>query len=178
MEPKDLIVVGKVHKPHGVKGLLKVSFDNPFLLLKGLPFTAVFINKGGKPFPYFVSSFEEQGDGQCLLLLEDVDSREKALALNNKEILLPQAVAEQVFDMDEEGEFVDLEGFTLFDQHNQAIGRIEEVVVLPGHELAKLTIKGQEVLIPLNEEIVLAIDEDLMTVQVDIPEGLLDLNVD
>ena len=176
MELKDLIAVGKVNKPHGVRGLLKVQFNFPLFSFKDLPFKSVFIGKGSKPLPYFVSSFEELGDGQCLIGLEDVDGPEKALLLGSKEIFLPSGIVEKVFDIEESGEYMGLEGFTLYDQHEHEIGLIEEVLEMPGQELARLTWNGQEVLIPLNEDQVIHIDEEQLTIQVFIPEGLLDLN--
>ena len=67
------------------------------------------------------------------------------------------------------------EGFTIIDKNLGEIGTIESVVEFPQQDMAFVTYKEKEVMIPLNDSIVTQIDEDKKELIVDLPEGLLEL---
>ena len=69
----ELIKIGKVLKTHGFKGHLKVFIDE-FYMHDFEEINAIFINQ----LPYFIQSKDINSDAQAILLLEDIDSKEKA----------------------------------------------------------------------------------------------------
>ena len=67
------------------------------------------------------------------------------------------------------------EGFTIVDQGIGLIGIIEEVIEYPQQDMAFLNYKDKEVMIPLNDTIVIGINEAEKQLLVDLPHGILDL---
>ena len=180
MEHNDFIEVGKVFKTHGIRGGLKVSFNFPLISFKDLRPTSLFVGKAAKPLPYFIKSIEPLGEDLFIVVFEDFETPEKAQKLANSDLFLPEDMAEKWFDIEEveEGEFTFLEGYTIYDQYDNKIGVIEEVMLYPHQKLARVLHNGAEVLIPLIEDVIIIVDEDREIVQVEIAEGLLGLNLE
>jgi 16S rRNA processing protein RimM len=125
----------------------------------------------GSPVPYF-----NEGvllESPLVIKLEDVDTKEAAKALTGLDILLP---AEEV-EAEELGieDFRLLEGFTVVTETEGEIGPILSVEAYPEQILALVSYQGREVLIPLNETFLQAIDPEAERVEMQLPEGLLDL---
>ena len=175
MQLDDLIQIGSLHKAHGTKGELKIIFRFPFFVGEEENLSNLFFGKP-RPLPYFVESLQDTNSGY-IIKLEGIDNRSTADEAAKKPVFLPKEVAESIFDLEEEenGEYGYLTGYTLLNADMKPLGTIDEVMLLPQHELARLLIEGKEVLIPLNEATITAIDEKQQTVVVQVPEGLLDL---
>ena len=77
----ELIKIGKVLKTHGYKGHLKVFIDE-FYMDDFEEMKAIFINN----LPYFIVSKDINSDAQAIILLEDIDNKEKAHPLQGKYI--------------------------------------------------------------------------------------------
>jgi len=61
------------------------------------------------------------------------------------------------------------------DKTHGVLGEIKEIIEYPQQEMAAIIIKEKEVLIPLNEQLILEIDEEKKLISMDLPEGLLNL---
>jgi 16S rRNA processing protein RimM len=176
MEQQDFIEVGRTFKTHGIRGGLKIRFNFPLLSLKDRRPTSLFVGKSGRPLPYFIKSMEEHGEDLYIITFEEFDTPEKAVKLANSNLYMPEATAADFFEIEEEeGEFTFLEGYRVFDQDNKEVGKIEEVLLYPHQELARVFHYGREALIPLIDDIIISIDDDQQTVHIEIAEGLLEL---
>jgi 16S rRNA processing protein RimM len=69
----------------------------------------------------------------------------------------------------------EISGFKIIDKSKGELGLVEAVVENPGHDLIIMGYLSKEVLIPITDNIVLLVDRDNKTVQVDLPIGLLEL---
>lgn len=76
---------------------------------------------------------------------------------------------------DDEFHYFDLKGFTVSDETQGELGEIIDVNEYPQQFVATVLYKGTEVMFPLNEDMIVEIDEDEETLLVDLPEGLLDI---
>jgi len=65
--------------------------------------------------------------------------------------------------------------FEISDKTLGEIGVIEEIIEYPQQEMAAVTYKDKEVLIPLNDQLIVKIDLDGKRIEMDLPEGLLAL---
>jgi 16S rRNA processing protein RimM len=65
-------------------------------------------------------------------------------------------------------------GYVLFYKKNR-LGIIEEVIEQPHQLLCVIRIKEQEAMIPVHDDNLLHIDNKKQQVEVDVPEGLLDV---
>lgn len=174
MKIEDSFRIGSIIKTKGLKGELQfyVDFDN----LDVIDFNAIFIDLGGKLVPYFIESVKYHPNNLAYLFLEDVDTIEKASKLVKKDIYLPNKLKPKK----KSGDFtlMDLLGFIAVDEDEGELGRITQIQELPQQLIATVTYKNCEVLFPLNEEIIKGIDVVKGIVQVDLPEGLLDIYLD
>jgi 16S rRNA processing protein RimM len=67
-------------------------------------------------------------------------------------------------------------GYTLFDETLGLIGEITDVNDYSGNLLLSVEYEGKEALVPLNDELIVRLDEDLQEIELRIPEGLFNLD--
>jgi len=172
---QQFISIGIISKPHGVRGVLKFMADYTFneQFLKA---TAFFVKQATGNIPFIIETIEHIGNKQYLVKFEEISQRETAEKLTKKEVFINTADFDK-WVVEEEGEesFSYVIGFELLDEHENLIGKIEDVIDLPQHELAQLHINGKEVLIPLDENLIIEINEEKQRVMMQIPDGLLDI---
>ncbi|HKG05409.1 MAG TPA: hypothetical protein VKB19_03070, partial [Pedobacter sp.] len=68
-------------------------------------------------------------------------------------------------------------GFIVIDEVHGELGEIIEVNEYPQQFVATIAHKTTEILFPLNEDMIVEIDEEEGTLRVDLPEGLLDIYI-
>lgn len=170
----NYIQIGYTRKTHGIAGELKAVVEEPFEDLF-LDADRVFLDIKGNKQPFFIKHI--RGGGDLIVLFEDVANREDALLLQSRGIFLPEneVPAEALVEPEDEREYGYILGYQMTDQTLGVIGTVDEVLVMPQQEMAVVTYQGREVLIPLNEHFVVAVDETARRVTVSLPEGLLAL---
>lgn len=174
MPASSLVVLGRLAKPHGVKGDIRVDYyaDSADLLDKPLMLRA------GRfaPRPIRVRDWHLWKD-QLILGIEGCNDRSAAEQLRGQELLidasfLPEADEDEPYLRDLIGLSVRLEDGTL-------IGELESVDFPAGQEMWSIRAPenegGYEILFPAVPEFVLDIDLSAETVTIAPPEGLLDL---
>lgn len=163
----ELVQVGRVGRPHGLKGELKLKVEEQYEedLLAA---TAVLI--GQPPIPFFLEY--ARGGGALIVKLEGFDQREAVAMLSNQDVYLP---ADQLTAGPAEVQhpFLQLVGYTIKAAGYPDMGPIEEVMDLPQHYLAQLIHEGKEVLIPLHEDLIVERKEGEQLLVMQLPEGLL-----
>ena len=110
--------IGTILKPKGLKGELNIYVDLEGI--ENIKFTTIFIEISGKLVPYFVSSVKYLQKNAAYLVLEDVDTIEKASLLLRKHVFLPNKLKPKK----KKGEFtlLDLAGFTAVDEDEGELG--------------------------------------------------------
>lgn len=163
----ELIKIGKVLKTHGFKGNLKVFIDE-FYMDDFEEMKAIFINN----LPYFIASKDINSDSQAIILLEEIDSKEKAHPLQGKDIFAKDDDLTEILD---EEEYAHLVGYVLTDRAAGTIGTIEKIIELPFQFMAQVFRDKKEILIPLNDDFILKTDEKKKIVEMNLPDGFLDI---
>lgn len=171
MTLSDAFYIGYVTKTRGLKGELQLFFEFEDYL--DLDFDVLFLEVNKKLVPYFVDSIKLQKNSTAYLNLEDVDHIDKAQPLVKKKAYLPNDKM-PVRDADD-FRYSDLIGFLVIDEHEGEIGHITAVQELPQQFMATVDFNGQELLFPLNEDLILDIDAEEQIIEVELPEGLVDL---
>lgn len=168
---EEYLKIGRTGKAFGTEGALKFKVEEQFL--DGFFEAAViFIEQMGKPVPFFIEGIHNEAP--LIIKLEEVGSRETALELAGKDVFLRrQDLAEE--SLEEPFNLSALEGFRIVDRKLGEVGRIEEVLELPQQLMAVLQYKGREVLVPLNDQLIIAVDVEKQEIDMDLPEGLLEL---
>ena len=166
--------IGTLLKPKGLKGELHAYLD--FDDLENIRFNTILLETGGRLIPYFISSIKYLQKNAAYIILEDVNTIEKASLLAKKNIFLPDKLKPK--KKKEEFTLMDLVGFTAIDEDEGELGVISAIQEYPQQLVAAVNYKNCEVLFPLNEEIIKGIDVVKEIVRVDLPEGLLDIYLD
>ena len=157
--------IAKVLKSNGTDGGLLVGFRDidPEDISLGEP---VFIYFDGIPVPFFITDLTQRGNTRAIVHLNDVTSLEDA------EELVGQSVWVDWEEEEGDGEGLgDLVGWTL-----AGAGRLTGFLDLPTNPcLEGETKNGTSVLVPFHEDLILSADPDARVLEMEIPDGLLDL---
>jgi len=165
------ISIGHTNKLYGVKGCVRINIKEDFLDDFGKT-EVLFLDIEGRKIPYFIQ--EKIYGAPFRVIFEEHTQRETSQALTGKEIFLKE---EQVTAQASSPDLVYAPyiGFMIEDELVGEIGSIQEVLAYPHQEMAVVNYKEQEVLIPLNDNLIKEIKEKDKILLVDLPEGILDL---
>lgn len=171
MKIEEAFYIGYITKTKGLKGEVQLYFEyeEPGLL----DMDVVFLEIGGKLVPHFVSAFKLHTNGTGYFFFDDVDHIDKAQALVKKKVYL--SLDKKPEKEDDEFYYDDLKGFIVTDEEKGELGEIIEVHEYPQQFVATLMYQHKEIMFPLNEDIIVEIDEEEGTLLVSLPDGLLDL---
>lgn len=169
---KALVKVGRLGRAHGLKGEIKIKIEDAYFddLLES---ESLLIEISGQHIPYFVEAWRSGG---TLVKLEDVDEKEAASLLQQKDIYLPKdQLPETEVPSDEGTPYDHWVGWTIEEEEKGIIGTIAGVVDLPQHYLAEVDYHGKLVMIPLHEDLIQQADTQAKRITMSLPEGLLEL---
>lgn len=171
----DMLAIGRIHKPHGVKGELKMQIEEDFIPDMDY-LTVLFLEVKGQPVPYFVE--EIRGAGAQLIKLEDVHTKEAAQPLAGATIYVRKSDLQ--WDEEDiaawEAGYEGYEGYTLYGEVEGIVGVITQIIELPQQDLAIVNYQEREVMIPLHDDLVTDIDDEAQTLTLQLPAGILDLD--
>lgn len=173
----EVIQVGKVHKVHGIRGWLKISFSYPLTALWVDEMPPLLLGTETKNLPYFPEELTATSDEKVFLIkFEDINSPEEAAMLPGKDIFMQLGREQEFFVTDQDESAFDFAvGYMLLSETGEFVGTIDDIEAMPAQDLAKVTHRGKEVLIPLADDLVLAVDHKARTLKMIIPDGLLSL---
>ena len=174
MPASSLVVLGRLTKPHGVKGEIRVDYyaDSADLLEKPLMLRA------GRfaPRPVRIREWHLWKD-QLILSLEGCNDRSAAEQLRGQELLIDASFLPETEE--DEPYLRDLIGLSVRLEDGTVVGELEDVDFPAGQEMwvirAPESEGGYEILFPAVPEFVLDIDLTAEIATIAPPEGLLDL---
>ena len=171
MTIEDCFYIGSITKTKGLKGEVQVYFeyDEP----ADLPLDSVFAEINNKLVPFFISTYKLQNNQTGNFYFDDIDTIEKAQLLIRKKLFLPNNL-KPVRD-DDEFLITDLKGFIVHDETAGELGEIIEIHEYPQQFVAVVSYQFKEIMFPLNDDLIVEIDEENGILKVDLPEGLIDL---
>ncbi|GAA2559612.1 ribosome maturation factor RimM [Mycolicibacterium diernhoferi] len=170
------LVIGRVAKAHGVTGevVIEVRTDDPAgrfapgAVLRGRK------PRGGPEHSYVIETVREHA-GRLLVRLAGVNDRNAADEMRGTLFLIEAAELPPIDDPDE---FYDheLEGLAVRTIDGTAVGTVAEVLHTAAGELLSVkTPEGREVLVPFVGAIVTAVSRSEGIVEIDPPDGLLNI---
>ena len=169
------LVVGRVVKAHGVTGevVVEIRTDDPDTRfapgssLRGKP------SRGGPESRYLVESVREHG-GKLLVRLDGVADRNAAESLRGIVLVVDSEDLPPIEDPDE---FYDhqLEGLHVVTTIGETVGTVAEVLHTAAGELLSIRAEEGEVLVPFVSAIVTSVSLADQKIEIDPPEGLLEL---
>ena len=171
LSSKNYISVGKITKPHGVKGFLK------FLLYNGD--SKVLLNKDflfvGKDLKSIKLNVEKLNLNSTILLVKffDINDRDSAENYRDYEIYIHRS---ELIENENDLFLVDLIGCDLYFDDNK-VGPVLDIVSYSGNDLLKVlnSTTNKEHLIPINKELVKLFDIEGRKLVIKTIEGILDI---
>lgn len=177
IKKEEIVEIGKFQKTHALQGELNALLDVDIDF--GENDEPMIVDMDGIFVPFYVENIRGKGATSFLVKLDGVDNVDEAKKFVNKAIYARRSDMLDYFDTPEE-EFAaesDLIGCIVKDCR---LGEIGEVTDLDDSTANVLLVVGRpdggEVYIPFVEDIVKEINIPSRTVEIDAPEGLLDLN--
>ena len=166
-----MIRIGKIVATHGLNGSLILTHvvGNSQWLKKGQVITLEM--QKGSYIPYFVSQFKANNDKEYIINVEDIDKIESAKKLVTKQVYVDEAI---LVDYAKKSPLLWI-GFNIIDKHQGEIGEVVDVSQTGYQWLAKVIYHGAEVLIPLIDQMIEKVDVKNKTIEMELPEGLLEV---
>lgn len=171
MELEACFKIGYVQKTHGLKGEVTISLE------PGAPddfeeINSIFLEIKGRLVPYFLEAISFKGD-KAFVKFDDVNTSEEASLLKGASLYLPKTARPK----SKRGEFYNDEviGFIVNDA---SVGKLGSVIRVENEEVNPLLIVLQgekEIAIPINAPFITSVNKSAKKIEVDLPEGLLDL---
>ncbi len=173
MAGEEYITVGKLGKPHGIRGAFRFSLYEGLKSKKKAP-KHFWLESSGSFLPWFIQKIEWTGGEEGIINFEEITSPEKAHIYSGCEVFLTRADARQYLKKKDTG-FDYLIGFMALQDKDELIGIIEEISDATGQTLLSVNKNGKEVIIPLVDDFVVSINKKKKEIIFDLPEGLLEL---
>lgn len=162
--------IGKLLKPHGVKGELKCFIEDEYVedvLKSGL----VYVAQGQSSLPYFIESIRSQNP--FLIKLETIDNKEEAVLVAHQKLTVPTKVLSRLIVEESDLEYHFLEGWSMIDKELGDIGKVDRIEEYPQQEMAFVQQGEEEHLVPLHKDLILDIDKKSKRIMVALPAGLI-----
>lgn len=167
--PRDFITIGRVIRPHGMDGTLKVfpltDFPERFKLLK-----EVFLVKG---FSRKLSINKLRFHKGCILLtLKGCSDRTTAEEWRNAEVAID---SKDLWPLGE-GEYYhfQIEGLKVFSEDGEYLGEVKQIVSTGSNDVYVVGSGEKELLLPAIKEVIRSIDLVKGEMIVHLLEGLID----
>jgi 16S rRNA processing protein RimM len=125
----------------------------------------------GSTIPYFLESAKAKSAEETWVKLEGINTKEAAAMLLQKNAWLTEADFNRHV---KPNATIALLGYTVV-ENGKEIGIISEIIEQPHQVLCAVMVQEKEALIPLNESTLKGIDRKKKTVNVTLPDGLLEI---
>jgi 16S rRNA processing protein RimM len=163
------VVVGRVIKPHGVLGWVKVEAltANPRRYREG----NTFLLEGNERGERLLLEDVKESAGTLLVKFEGLDDRKKAERLKGRKLLVtPEELGEPPRNHLWEHQLIGLDVIT---NQGRYLGEVEEILETGANDV--LVVRGdKECLIPMIEEVIVGVELEDGRITVEPPPGLLE----
>lgn len=168
---EDVYKIGIFNKPHGIHGELSFTFTDDIFDRVEAEYLICLLD--GILVPFFLEEYRFRSDTTALVKLEGVDTAERARMFTNIEVYFPAKHAEAAAPGELSWDF--FVGFRIEEVHRGELGEVTDVDTTTINTLFVVDYKGEELLIPAQEDFIVGIDQEQRVITVDLPEGLLTL---
>lgn len=172
MRIDDCFQLGHISRLHGFKGEVVAVFDTDrpeaYETLE-----SVFIEDRGELIPFFIDAISRNSKGHFILKLEETDTEEEARSLIGRELWLPLEALPPL--QGKQFYFHEVIDFMLM-QEGVEIGSCVDILDSSAQPLFKaIDHENREILIPAIDEFIVRIDRENKQIELQLPEGLLEL---
>lgn len=169
---EEVYKIGRLGKPHGVKGELQFCFDDD--VFDRVDSDYLIVELDGILVPFFFEQYRFKNDNVALVKFEGIDSEEQARALTNANVFFERQKSDA---SEEELTWAQIVGFSVYESSEmKRLGVLSAVDDSTENILFEvLTSDGHTYLLPCNENLIDEINPRERSIVMTLPEGLLDL---
>jgi 16S rRNA processing protein RimM len=168
-----MVLVGRVSRPHGIRGHVLVAPETDFVEERFRPGAEVWTRSARGDELLTVASMRVQ-NGRPVIGFEGFDTIEDVERLAGSELRVPESALQEL----EAGTYYlhQLVGCVVDTTDGRRVGEVTRVEGGVGASLLTVSGPGGDVLIPFVEDICVEVDVAGRRIRIDPPEGLLELN--
>jgi len=172
MRKEDCFYLGKIVTKYSFKGevVIKLDTDEPELYKE---MESVYVEFGSNLVPFFIQKSSLHKGNQLRVQFEDVYSDEEADSILKCGIYLPMSLLPKL-----DGNkfyFHEVIGFTVVDLKFGEVGSIVHINDKAAQPLFEIDRDGKDVFIPMIDDFIEKVDRVNKKIEVETPEGLIDL---
>lgn len=168
---EDVFPVGRITKVHGARGEAEVHFSTDVFEYGDAPY--VMVKCDGLLVPYFWEDYRYKNDSTALVQFYDINSLQTLSRLVGCQVYYPRA---HYNDEEAPVSTQTLCGYHVADAKGKDVGQVTGVDASSPNVLLQVhTPEGADILLPFHENLLLAMDDKLRRLTLEIPDGLLNL---
>jgi len=167
----DLVRIGEIGAPHGLRGNLKFRLDDPGTTLID-ELGRVFIDRGDGPAEYRLIGASPVNPRQMRIALEGVSDANAAEAFRGAVVFAAKDDLPPIED--NEFYYYQTAGCEVLTVDGRVVGHIKSTFFSGAHDIWVVASGGGEVMIPVIKDVVKSIDLEARRVTIDPIPGLLD----
>lgn len=172
---EDSYKLGELYKAYGIKGELIIRTDLKLSENTITNWESIFIKINGILVPFFVDNIFLKSEKEIQIKLEDICDEIQAKKYIGYEIYLDQ---ETSFIEDENSVFFKYINFQIANDQSEKLGQIVDLLEYPGQIMLVVNnLEGDEIIVPAIEDWIVSVDSDQKIISMNLPDGLLDLNL-
>ncbi len=177
MDFETLHHIGRLGKPWGHRGELTLQLEEADLEeVQDLGF--FFVELDGQRVPFRIGHLREHPRVGAVVKFEDYSDPQSVRFLVNGEVFAPPGHVPPATDEVDGGDYLhpdEFIGMLVLDEEHGELGRIVSTEGTEDHPVMVVMKDGQEILIPMVDELITGIDKDTGHLVVRTPPGLVDL---
>lgn len=162
----DVYKIGRLGKPHGVAGEVTLRFDDDVFDRVDADYVVLCID--GILVPFFIEEYRFHGSETALMKFCDIDTQQRAAELTGCDVFFPRSLSDSG---DGDIPHAELVGYAIVDDiSGESVGHIASIDTTTANTLFEL---DNGLLIPAQDELVVAFDKTSKTLRMRLPEGLI-----
>lgn len=165
----DVYKIGRIGKPHGIKGELTMMVeDDVFDRVEG-EYLILLID--GILVPFFIEDYRFRSEQSALVKFCDIDTQERASELTGCDVFFPRSLSDS--DDTDTLTWQEAIGYQVADDNSgKTLGTISYIDTSTANTLIEL---GNGMLIPAAYEIIKDINTEQRLITMSLPEGLMEI---
>ncbi|MDD2243670.1 MAG: ribosome maturation factor RimM [Dysgonamonadaceae bacterium] len=167
---EDLVLIGKLLKPHGIQGEITLLFEKELYTEIETPYYLLELD--GIYVPFFIEEIWFNTNISARVKFEDIDSETTAAKYSNTFVFIERKNLQSIDSPEDEWD--SLIGYIVEDQNGVVLGEIDSVDSSTINVLFIVKKDEVELLIPATADFITEIDDEKRLIRMELPNGLID----
>jgi 16S rRNA processing protein RimM len=169
----NCIQIGHFLKTHRYSGTLLLVFE-PEWELTVLNANILITETDGLPVPWFISpdGIRITSHTSALIDLDWIEDQKSAAVLCGNPVYVEKSSIRSSLEKDDKSQWI---GFKIYSETGNLVGIITGEENYSGNRVLSVKVKNEEKLIPFHPDLIAAVDIELQSITMRLPEGLTDI---